>query len=91
MTVWKCKDQVATFNKRSAELKATAKESGMDVHTEWKHGAFDCFMARMPQASLKQGLGMFAECGANFGAKAPYLWHTKPGGGKVWEETFLQK
>ena len=90
MSIFRCNNQVATFNKRSASLKATAIADGMDVHTEWKDGLFDCFMARHSQATLKAGKGLYAECGANVNVN-PTLWSTTPGKGKVDNDTYLQK
>lgn len=88
MSIYRCNNQVATFNKRSAALKASAIADGMNVHTEWKDGEFQCFMASHSQATLLAGKGIYAECGANVNGN-PCTWTS--GRGKVWQDTYLQK
>jgi len=89
-TIYRCKNQVVSFNKRSAELKAAAIADGMDVHTEWQEGEFDCFMARHSQSTIKAGKALYAECGANVNCN-PTLWSTTPGKGSVDSSVYLQK
>ena len=91
MTIFRCKNQVATFNKRSAELKAKAIADGMTIAEEWKDGQFDCFLARHSQEVLKRGVALFSECGAHAHHVNPSTWFCFPGTGRIEESTYVQR
>jgi len=45
-TTWKCKDRVASFNKKSDEMKAQAVEDGMKISNEYvTESGLKCFHA----------------------------------------------
>lgn len=90
MTILRCKDVTASFNRRSASLKADAIKHGMTITSEWLVDGLECFHAAAPQEKLKVGLGLFAEAGACvYGA--PRVWFAIPGAGRDTETVFLPK
>jgi hypothetical protein len=91
MTIFHCKNQVATFNKKSNELKAKAIETGMQIVKEWKDGQFDCFIAQHSQAKIKDCTALFVECGAHAHHVNPSVWYSFAGTGRIEENTYVQR
>lgn len=89
MTIFRCNNPQAVFNKRSAQLKERALESGMKI-TEWETEGFNCFHAITEQKVLLKGSGLFSECGACVNNN-PQTWFCIPGTGRIEKSSFLPK
>ena len=89
MSIVRCDNVVASFNKASAKLLANAIADGCTVK-EWKVGEFNCFVADGEQSKLKQGLGVYGSCGACINNN-PRVWVALAGSGKIDEKVYLPK
>jgi hypothetical protein len=85
-----CKDQKASFNRHSAELKAEAVADGMVICSEWDDGGFQCWRAEQKQETLRQGLGVFSHAGACVNVM-PRVWYNAPMSPHTYETIFRQK
>lgn len=85
--IYRCKNQLKTFNRRSAEMKSSALSVGMTIINEWIVDGFECFHAEATQADCKRGTTVWSECGACINNN-PRVWSTMSG--KIDEQIFLQ-